>query len=237
MLIRARMGISVDGFVATPEGLPALDLMPGFEPGVSHGHREFIEGCDAVVLGRSTFLPALGAPRWPWPGLQVHVLTSRPLPANTPSDVIIGRDGPAKLAEQLRSRGSGGDVHLVGGPRTIRAFQELGELDRLEILVLPVLLGPESRSARRGPRKRRWACSGRTGPSPMARSSWSMRRDDERAAGRLGEVTISTHRHQLRRWRPPGDDGIGALHRAMLIATRGSGPACRPEPATAAQRS
>ena len=141
MLIRARMGTSVDGFVATPDGLPALDLMPGFEPGVSHGHPEFVAGCDAVVMGRSTFLPALGAPRWPWPGLQVYVLTSRSLPANTPSDVIIGRDGPAKLAEQLRSRGSDGDVHLIGGPRTIRAFQELGALDRLEILVLPVLLG------------------------------------------------------------------------------------------------
>ena len=29
----------------------------------------------------------------------------------------------------------------MGGPRTIRAFQELGAVDRLEILVLPVLLG------------------------------------------------------------------------------------------------
>jgi riboflavin biosynthesis pyrimidine reductase len=28
-----------------------------------------------------------------------------------------------------------------GGPRNIRAFQEVGALDRLEILVLPVLLG------------------------------------------------------------------------------------------------
>jgi dihydrofolate reductase len=32
-------------------------------------------------------------------------------------------------------------VHLVGGPRTIRAFHELGALDRLEIVVLPILLG------------------------------------------------------------------------------------------------
>jgi dihydrofolate reductase len=30
---------------------------------------------------------------------------------------------------------------LVGGPRTIRAFHELGALDRLEIVVLPILLG------------------------------------------------------------------------------------------------
>src|SRR5260370_31283386 len=91
--------------------------------------------------GRTTFLPALGAPDWPWPSLQVYVLTSRPLPANTPDDVIVVRDRPAALVERLRSRGSDGDVHLVGGPRTIRAFYELGALDRLEIVILPILLG------------------------------------------------------------------------------------------------
>lgn len=92
-------------------------------------------------MGRSTFLPAIGAPGWVWRGLQVHVLTSSPLPAGTPGEVVAGVSGPADLARRLRSRASGGDVHLVGGPRTIRAFHEIGGLDRLEIVVLPMLLG------------------------------------------------------------------------------------------------
>jgi dihydrofolate reductase len=141
MLIRSRMGVSVDGFVATPDAVPALWTMPGFVPGTSHGFPEFIARVDAVVMGRTTFLPALEAPRWPWPGLQVYVLTSRPLPPETPADVIAAHGGPAGLIQQLRSRGSDGDVHLVGGPQTIQAFAELGALDRLEILVLPILLG------------------------------------------------------------------------------------------------
>jgi dihydrofolate reductase len=141
MLIRSRMGVSADGFAATPDGLPALLTMPGFQSGVSHGFPEFIANCDAVVMGRTTFLPALGAPRWPWPGLQVYVLTSSPLPEGTPTDVIVGVGGPAELARQLRSRGSDQDVHLVGGPRTIRAFHDAGELDRLELVVMPFLLG------------------------------------------------------------------------------------------------
>jgi len=65
MLIRARMGVSADGFVSTADGVPALAVMPGFVPGVSHGFPEFIEGCDAVVMGRNTFVPALGAPTSP----------------------------------------------------------------------------------------------------------------------------------------------------------------------------
>jgi dihydrofolate reductase len=140
MLIKSRMGVSVDGFVANTDGLPAIALAEGFEPGVSHGFPEFIAGCDAVVMGRNTFLPALGADQWPWSGLQVYVLTSRPLPDGTPADVIAVPD-PAALAEALRSRDSGGDVHLVGGPRTIRAFSTIGALDRLEFVLLPVLLG------------------------------------------------------------------------------------------------
>ncbi len=140
MLIKSRMGVSVDGFVANADGVPVIALATGFDPGKSHGFPEFIAGCDAVVMGRNTFLPALGAGEWPWSGLQVYVLTTRPLPDGTPPDVIAVPD-PATLAEALRSRDSGGDVHLVGGPQTIRAFSSIGALDQLGVVLVPVLLG------------------------------------------------------------------------------------------------
>jgi hypothetical protein len=35
----------------------------------------------------------------------------------------------------------GGDVHLVGGPRAIEAFRALGALDKLGLIVLPLLMG------------------------------------------------------------------------------------------------
>src|SRR5256885_5396723 len=110
MLIKSRMGISADGFVATPDGWPALLTAPDFVPAVSHGYPEFIEGVDAVVMGRNTFVPALGSPEWPWEGLQVFVLTSRPLPDGTPDGVAAAQGGPAGLLGQLRSRGPGGDL-------------------------------------------------------------------------------------------------------------------------------
>ncbi|MGH8988540.1 MAG: dihydrofolate reductase family protein [Acidimicrobiales bacterium] len=140
MLIRSRMGTSVDGFVASIDGMPALLSMPGFVPGVSHGYLEFVADCDAVLMGRSTFLPALGAPQWPWPDLEVFVITSRPLPSGTPTDVITVSD-PAAATERLHSRDGGRDVHVVGGPLTIRGLLEAGGLDRLEVVVLPLVLG------------------------------------------------------------------------------------------------
>ncbi len=109
MLIRSRMGVSADGFVATADGVPAFLMMPDFVPGHSHGYTAFIGACDAVLMGRSTFLPALGAPGWPWPGLQVFVLTSGPLPPETPPGVVAVSGGPAGAVERLRNRGSDPD--------------------------------------------------------------------------------------------------------------------------------
>jgi dihydrofolate reductase len=139
MQIRARMSMSADGYVTTPGGWPPLTADPSFVSGASHGIREFLEGCEAALMGRTTFEPALTNERWPWPSLDVFVLASR-RPAGTPEHVVTDGD-PARLLETLRAANRGGDVHLVGGPRTIETFRALGALDKLELVVLPLLFG------------------------------------------------------------------------------------------------
>ena len=61
-------------------------------------------------------------------------------PPGTPEQVVSDSD-PARLLERLRAANEGGDVHLIGGPRTIETFRTLGALDKLELVVLPLLLG------------------------------------------------------------------------------------------------
>jgi dihydrofolate reductase len=139
MLIRARMSMSADGYVTTPGGRPALVADPAFVSGESHGINEFLADCEQALMGRTTFEPALTNDRWPWPSLDVFVLTSH-RPAGTPDHVTTDSD-PARLLETLRAANRGGDVHLVGGPRTIETFHALGALDRLELVILPVLFG------------------------------------------------------------------------------------------------
>jgi dihydrofolate reductase len=136
MQIRARMSMSADGYVTTPGGWPALTADPAFVSGKSHGMPEFLEGCEAALMGRTTFEPALANDRWPWPSLNVFMLgASRP--AGTPDHVVSDSD-PARLLEKLRASNQGRDVHLVGGPRTLETFRVLGVLDKLELIVLPV---------------------------------------------------------------------------------------------------
>ena len=139
MNIRTRMCMSLDGYVTTPDGWPVQLADPTFVPGESHGFPEFQASCEAVLMGRTTFEPALTADRWPWPNLDVFVLASR-RPSGTPGDVVVDSN-PASLLERLRMTNQGGDVHLVGGPRTVETFRALGALDKLGLIVLPLLLG------------------------------------------------------------------------------------------------
>ncbi len=139
MRIRARTSMSLDGYVTTPGGWPALTADPSFVSGQSHGFPEFLAGCEAALMGRVTFEPALSNSRWPWPDLDVFVLGSR-RPPGTPDHVVFDSD-PVRLLEKIRAANRGRDVHLVGGPRTIGTFRAIGALDTIEVLVLPLFLG------------------------------------------------------------------------------------------------
>src|SRR6476660_6966287 len=95
MKIRARMSMSADGYITTPGGWPALTADPAFVSGERHGIREFLEGCEAALMGRTTFEPALNNERWPWPALNVFVLASD-RPSGQPDYVVVDGD-PAQL--------------------------------------------------------------------------------------------------------------------------------------------
>ena len=138
MKIKTRMCMSLDGYVTTPDGWPAQLADPSFSP-ASFGFVDFQAGCDAVLMGRTTFEPAIGAQPWPWSDLDVFVLGSH-RPEGTPDHVVVDND-PTRLLEQIQAANHGGDVHLVGGPQTIETFRAVGALDELGLIVLPLLLG------------------------------------------------------------------------------------------------
>jgi dihydrofolate reductase len=95
-------------------------------------------------MGRTTFEPALRNDRWPWPDLEVFVLGHTVPTAEAPVPIVTDTD-PAALLEKLRAANKGRDVHLVGGLQTIETFPQVGALDKLGLLVLPIFLGAGSR--------------------------------------------------------------------------------------------
>jgi dihydrofolate reductase len=140
MEIKTRFSISADGYVTTPDGWPSLIADPSFVSGNSHGFAEFQTTCEAVLMGHKTFVPALSNDRWPWPDLQVFVLGHNVPTEGAPVPIVTDSD-PTALLEKVRTANKGRDVHLVGGPHAIETFLQVGALDKLGLLVLPIFLG------------------------------------------------------------------------------------------------
>lgn len=122
-----------------------LDPFQTDETGVHYD--AFIEAIGTVVMGRATYDQIVGFNvGWPYEGKRAIVVTSRPLGGSdenaAPGAPEAWSDGVASLARHLRDgNGRDGDAWIVGGPRLQTAFLQAGHLDRLELFVMPILLG------------------------------------------------------------------------------------------------
>ncbi len=131
------IGISLDGFIARPDG--ALDWLD-HAGNVDHGYDAFMATVDALVMGRLTYETVLGFASWPFGSKPVYVLSSSPLkpaPFNAIVQHLAGE--PHAVVAELERRG----VHhaYVDGGVTIQRFLRAGLIQRLIINRLPVLIG------------------------------------------------------------------------------------------------
>ena len=138
--IRGYIGASLDGYIAAPGGdlgwLTKYDKAD-FGP---YGYQTFIKEIQTVVMGRATYdwLVAAGVP-WPHAEQRVVIVTSRPI-ENPAGPLTTWTDGITALTTYLRGL-TDGDVWLVGGGKLQQAMIAEGGLDRLELFIVPEMLG------------------------------------------------------------------------------------------------
>ena len=137
------VGVSLDGFIARPNG--DLDWLMGEGGGdaAEYGYNEFIAGIDAIVMGRKTFEKVLAFDKWYYGNKRVVVLSDHFLDlsvAQARGGVVERMAGsPAEIVSKLAASGA---MHLyVDGGITIQQFLRAGLIHRLIISRLPVLIG------------------------------------------------------------------------------------------------
>ncbi len=135
-LLRIYIAVSLDGFIATPEG--GVEWLEPY-PADDFGFAGFLDGIGTIVMGRTTYDQALGFGPWAYDRQRTVVLTSRPLD-DPPPGVQPWSGDVVALAGDLKA-GNAGDIWLLGGARSIGQFLENDLVDRLELFVIPVLLG------------------------------------------------------------------------------------------------
>jgi dihydrofolate reductase len=132
------IGISVDGFIARPNG--DLDFLPA-DGGEPHGYDEFIASVDALVIGRKTFETVLAFPEWPYGNKRIVVLSSNAVDFSAVRGGVVEQMSgtPAEIVSKLATTGA---HHLyVDGGITIQEFLRAGLIQRLIITRVPVLIG------------------------------------------------------------------------------------------------
>lgn len=138
MTVSVFIGISVDGFIARPNG--DFDFLPA-DGGEPHGYDEFMASVDALVIGRKTFETVLTLARWPCGDKRVVVLSSRPVDLSAARGGVVEQMAgpPAEIVSKLAASGAH-DLYIDGGI-TIQGFLRAGLVQRLIITRVPVLIG------------------------------------------------------------------------------------------------
>ena len=143
MKISVYIALSVDGFIARPDG--TLDWLPGADGEAvgdeDYGYHDFFDSVDVLVMGRKTFEMVLGFGEWPYAGKRV-VVVSTTLDGSSPTlpEGVSTHPGPPHaLARELEASGA---RHLyVDGGRTIQSFLHEGLVQELILTRIPILIG------------------------------------------------------------------------------------------------
>jgi dihydrofolate reductase len=132
--IRYRVAMSLDGYIAGPNGEPGWIVM---DPDVDFASvwAQF----DTILVGRKTFDEMVRAGRTRMPGVETYVVSHSLKHGKHPGVTIIN-DKLEQTVTSLRSK-TGKDIWLFGGGELFRSLLDVGLVDTVEVAVMPVLLG------------------------------------------------------------------------------------------------
>jgi dihydrofolate reductase len=133
--IRYRVAMSLDGYIAGPNG--EYDWIT-HDPEVNFN--EIWAQFDTLLMGRRTYEPAIAARgKNAFEGTKTFVV-SHSLKQADHQQVTIVSELTHDLMATLRTQ-SQKDIWLFGGGELFRSLLELGEVDTVEVSIVPVLLG------------------------------------------------------------------------------------------------
>ncbi len=127
--------MSLDGFIAGPEGQADWILM---DPELDFA--ALFNQYDTLLIGRRTFMAmAATSQAEPMAGFSTYVFSRTLRPQDYPGFTIVSEDA-AGAVRRLRQQ-PGKDIALFGGGVLFRSLLEAGQVDTVEISLIPVLLG------------------------------------------------------------------------------------------------
>ena len=130
------LGISLDGYIARPDGSVDFLFMPK-----DYSMGPFFASIDTALMGRKTYDVALkmGGGSYNGSSLKSYVF-SHSQPPGARAGVTFVNESPKTFVKNLRKR-SGKNIWLMGGGELARDFLKDDLVDELYLGVVPVLIG------------------------------------------------------------------------------------------------
>jgi dihydrofolate reductase len=134
--VRYNVAASLDGYIAGPNG--EFDWIPN-DPTVDFAG--LFAKIDTVLLGRRTYEATQqpGAPPW-GKKMRVYVFSRTLRPEDHPKVTVV-KDDAAGVVAALRAEPGDGEIWLFGGGDLFRSLLTAGQVDAVEVTIVPVLLG------------------------------------------------------------------------------------------------
>lgn len=133
-LVRFGGAMSLDGYIAGPEG--EYDwIVPDPDMDFAAMQAPF----DTFLIGRKTFeMMRRAGSEAPMPGIQYVVFSRTLRAADCPGATLS--DDAERFVRELRTK-PGKDIAVFGGGELFRSLLAAGLVDRIEVSLIPVLLG------------------------------------------------------------------------------------------------
>jgi dihydrofolate reductase len=134
--VRYNVAATLDGYIAGPNG--EFDWIPN-DPTVDFPG--IFAKVDTVLLGRRTYEATLqpGAPPFDQK-MRVYVFSRTLRPEDHPKVTMVADDAAGVVAA-LRAEEGDGEIWLFGGGDLFRTLLAAGQVDSVEVTIVPVLLG------------------------------------------------------------------------------------------------
>lgn len=134
--VRYNVAASLDGYIAGPGG--EFDWIPQ-DPAVDFA--ALFARVDTVLLGRRTYEAVRQTGPAPWAkGTRVYLFSRTLRPEDAPGATLVSGDAAATVAA-LRAEPGDGEIWLFGGGELFRDLLAAGQVDAVEVTVVPILLG------------------------------------------------------------------------------------------------
>ena len=133
------IGTSLDGFIARPDG--NIDWLTQYaNDDAINAYKEFMNGIDAIVIGRGTFEKILTFPSWPYEKKAFVLSTTLKQLPNTLDDKANLLSMKIKELLSYLSETGFSNIYIDGG-KVIQSFLEEDAIDELIISSVPLLIG------------------------------------------------------------------------------------------------